>query len=219
VNIAAPRIAPVKANVRSSADLRSRIADADHDSGRSRDLPAQLRTFWEDLDLPHGWRAEIIEESVFLTPPAANIHNSVAALLHEQLVLAKQDECAVHQMQAIEFTPTGDVYIPDLLVYPREKTPPDGNTVPADHALLVVEITSKPTASRDRERKMSGYADGAIPLYLLVDPLDPHGPHVTLYSKPEGGAYQSMMWMAYGEVITLPEPFDLKIDTGEFPRK
>jgi Uma2 family endonuclease len=135
------------------------------------------------------------------------------------LVLAKPGESAVHQTQAIEFTPTGDVYIPDLLVYPREQNPVDGATVLADRALLVVEITSTPTADRDRTRKMSGYASGAVPLYLLIDPLDQHGPPVTLYSKPEDGVYQNMTWMACGEVITLPEPFDLKIDTGQFPRK
>lgn len=178
----------------------------------------QLKGYWEDLDVPRGWRAEILEGRVVVTPPPANIHNSVAALLHEQLVLAKPAGCAVHQIQAMELAPDRDVYVPDLLVYPHEKTSAGGNTVAAEHALLVVEITSRPTAEHDRELKMSGYANAAVPLYLLIDPLDPHGPHVTLYSKPENGVYQSMVWAAYGEVITLPEPFELKIDTGQFPR-
>ena len=180
---------------------------------------ALLRTFWEDLDVPHGWRAEILEGTIVVTPPPANMHNSVAAILNELLVLAKPAGCMVHQTQAIELASTGDVYIPDLLVYPSEKMPPDGNTAPAEHALLVIEITSPSNADHDRKRKLWGHAHGPVPIYLLVDRLDADGPHVTLYAKPENGVYQSSMRVPYGEAIMLPEPFELKIDTGEFPGK
>lgn len=183
------------------------------------DLHAQLRTAWEELDVREGWRAEIVKGTIVVTPSPANIHNSVAAILTEQLVHAKPAECLVHQTQAIELASTGDLYIPDLLVYPREKTPEDGNTVPAEHALLVVGITSPSNADQDRKRKLWGYAHGPVPLYLLVDPHASDGPHVTLYSTPDAGVYQNSTRVRYGEVITLPEPFDLKIDTGRFSRK
>lgn len=183
------------------------------------DPHAQLKTFWEELDISHGWRAEILEGTVVVTPPPANIHNTVAALLNEQLVLAKPTGCAVHQTQAIELASTGDLYIPDLLVYPHEKTPADGYTVPAEHALLVVEITSPSNADHDRNRKLWGYAHGLVPLYLLIDPHASDGPHVALFSKPDKGIYLSMTRVPYGDPITLPEPFELKIDTGLFPRK
>ena len=183
------------------------------------DPHAQLQTVWEELDLPEGWRAEILEGTIVVTPSPANIHNSVAAILNELLVLAKPVDCAVHQTQAIELASTGDLYIPDLLVYPREKMPADGYTAPAEYALLVVEITSPSNANHDRMRKLWGYAHGLVPLYLLIDRLDPDGPHVTLYSAPEAGVYQNSTRVRYGEVITLPEPFELKIDTGQFPRK
>ena len=183
------------------------------------DPHAQLQAVWEELNIPEGWRAEILEGTIVVSPSPANIHNSVAAMLTELLVLAKPLDCAVHQTQAIELASTGDLYIPDLLVYPREKMPADGYTGPAEHALLVVEITSPSNANHDRKRKLWGYAHGPVPLYLLVDRLDPDGPHVMLYAKPENGVYQSMTRVPYGEAITLPEPFDLKINTGEFPRK
>lgn len=182
------------------------------------DPHAQLRAYWDDLDVPHGWRAEILKGTVVVTPPPVNIHNSIADLLQEQLVLAKKPDWGVHQTQAIEVEPTGDLYIPDLLVYPREELPADGYTAPAGHALLVVEITSPSNADHDRKRKLWGYAHGRVPLYLLVDRIDPEGPHVTLYSLPENGIYQSSTRVPFGEPLTLPEPFNLKIDTGRFPR-
>lgn len=180
---------------------------------------AQLYPDWEELDLPEGWRAEILEGNIVVAPPPANIHNSVAEVLHRILVRATPDALAIHQTQAVELGATGDIYIPDLLVYPREKTPTEGCTVPAEHALLAVEITSPSNANNDRKRKLWGYAHGPVPIYLLIDPHAADGPHVTLYSTPESGAYQDMKRVPYGGAITLPEPFDLKIDTGQFPRK
>jgi Uma2 family endonuclease len=181
------------------------------------DPHAQLKAVWEELDAPQGCRAEILEGTVVVAPPPANIHNSVADLLHEQLVLAKRPNWGIHQTQAVELASTGDVYIPDLLVYPREDLPETGVTAPAEHALLVVEITSPSNADHDRKRKLWGYAHGPVPLYLLVDRHAADGPHVTLYSRPENGAYQNMTRVPFGDTITLPEPFELKIDTGTFP--
>lgn len=180
---------------------------------------AQVRALWEELDTPPGCRAEILEGTVVVAPPPANMHNSVAAKLNRVLARAMPEDWDIHQTQAVEFASTGDIYIPDLMVYRAESLPAEGNVAPPEHALLVVEITSPSNADHDRKRKLWGYAHGPVPLYLLVDPHAKDGPHVTLYSRPDAGVYQNVTRVPYGEVITLPEPFDLKIDTGQFPRK
>jgi Uma2 family endonuclease len=182
------------------------------------DPRAQLQTFWEELDIPHGWHAEILEGTVVVTPPPAIGHNTIAAILHKRLHGLDSDDWIVFQNQAIQLMSTGDVYVPDLLVYPEHKLPREGVATPAEHALLVVEVTSPSNANHDRKRKLWGYAHGPVPLYLLVDRHVKDGPHVTLYSKPEQGAYQHMVRAPFGDTITLPEPFDLKIDTSRFPR-
>lgn len=184
------------------------------------DPHAQLRTFWEELDLPEGWRAEILEGTIVVTPYPAIKHNRVASALSRALGRAIPDDWEMYQTQAVLIAPTGDIYIPDLVIYPAESLPADAKelVIPVERALLVVEITSPSNANNDRERKLRGYAHGFAPLYLLVDAHASDGPHVALYSKPENGIYQSMTRVPYGEVITLPEPFDLKIDTGQFPR-
>jgi Uma2 family endonuclease len=179
---------------------------------------AQLQAIWEELDAPLGCRAEILEGTIVVAPPPANIHNTVAAALNRLLVRSIPDHWDVHQTQALQIGSTGDIYIPDLLVFPREDIPDSGTTAPAEHALLVVEITSPSNADHDRKQKLWGYAHGPVPLYLLVDRHAKDGPHVTLYSRPESGEYQNTGRVPYGETITLPEPFDLKIDTGLFLR-
>jgi Uma2 family endonuclease len=181
----------------------------------------QLRAFWEELDIPHGWRAEILEGTIVVSPAPANRHNLVASMLHEQFILHfhNQHSWRVFQTQAVELRATGDVYIPDLVVYPQEKHPIDGVVTPAEHALLVVEITSPSNAEHDRKRKVWGYAHGPVPLYLLVDPHASDGPQVMLYSRPKDGTYQTVEQVSYGEEIRLPAPFDLTVDTSIFPTK
>lgn len=183
------------------------------------DPHAQVRALWEELDAPPGCRAEILEGTVVVAPPPANIHNKAASRLTRVLARTIPDDWEIFQTQAIEIGSTGDIYIPDLAVYRPQDVPAEGITAPPDRALLVVEITSPSNADHDRKRKLWGYAHGPVPIYLLVDPHAADGPHVTLYCRPEAGEYQEKTRVPYGESLTLPEPFDLKIDTGQFPRK
>ncbi|MEU1701653.1 hypothetical protein ACPCC5_10000 [Streptomyces pseudogriseolus] len=81
-----------------------------------------------------------------------------------------------------------------------------------------VEITSKATASRDRTAKPAACAMGSVPLYLLIDGRAPGGPAFTLHGAPENGVYRVLESGRFGEPIKLPAPFDLVIDTGEFPQ-
>ena len=53
---------------------------------------------------------------------------------------------------------------------------------------------------------------------LLVDPWDVDGPAVTLYAEPVDGEYRSTKRVPCGRVIALPAPFDIALDTADFPR-
>ena len=183
------------------------------------DLRAQLRTAWEELDVREGWRAEIVKGTIVVTPPPVIIHNRAASRLIRILARAIPDEWEIYPEVGVQIGSTGDLYIPDLTVCPPGIESAEDKVMLAEHALLVVEITSPSNADQDRKRKLWGYAHGPVPLYLLVDPHASDGPHVTLYSTPDAGVYQNSTRVRYGEVITLPEPFDLKLDTGQFPRK
>ncbi|WPP31686.1 hypothetical protein [Streptomyces sp. CL7] len=67
------------------------------------------------------------------------------------------------------------------------------------------------------EVKVHSYAVAGVPFYLLLDGLAPDGARCTLYGAPEKGAYRVLSRVAFGEPIALPVPFDLVIDTAEFP--
>lgn len=80
-----------------------------------------------------------------------------------------------------------------------------------------MEITSKSNASNDRIKKAAGYAQAGVPLYLLIDNWAPGGPTITLFGEPTGDVYRVLRAGKFGDQIELPEPFDLSLDTGEFP--
>ncbi|WP_369778486.1 Uma2 family endonuclease [Streptomyces sp. R33] len=123
---------------------------------------------------------------------------------------------------------------PDLALYPEQglkveqyragRARPDGSLAPkgsfagksewADpaHVLLVVEVTSHDadTDRRDRNEKRDGYAAANIPVYLLID-RERHS--LTVYSEPADGRYGNDPAFAYGEMIEIPAPVGITLDT------
>lgn len=186
--------------------------DAPHGQGWD-----ELVHIWEGTDAPEGCKVEIIEEIVTVSPPPSNDHNFTAERLQSLLYPSIPDECGIYQTQGVALAGGGGLYVPDLMVVPREAVAGRGNVVPADDVLLVVEITSRGNANHDRIVKAHGYAKARIPLYLLLDPWHSGRPTATLYGEPEAGTYRVLDSVEYGGKLTLPDPFGLDIDTGEFP--
>lgn len=184
------------------------------------DWPTLLHT-WQRLDLPEGWQAEITEWGITMTPPLRYAHNCVADLINRALVPVVPEHWGIFQTQGIAVAAPDRLYIPDILVVSRTDladlaAAEDALPVPADRALLVVEITSPSNASHDRRSKLFGYAHGGVPLYLLVDPCHPKGKRCTVYSEPKDGDYQRSVTSPFGEPVRLPAPFDLELDTSTF---
>lgn len=179
---------------------------------------------WEGLDLPEGWRAEIIEGDIKIMTPPSFEHAHIVTLIHKWLVLechrkgSGVDGAEVYQNIGVRIPLRSGLYIPDLMVLP-ESVLSSGPEQMVNDAILVVEVTSKNTAKKDRKPKLWGYAHAEIPLYLLVDRWDPDSgrSEATLFSDPENGRYTSSVKVPFGKEIHLPAPFDSTLDTGEFP--
>lgn len=56
---------------------------------------------WQGLDVPEGWRAEIIEESLVMTAPPRHSHNLIVDLVHRELVAAIPQEWAIFQTAGV----------------------------------------------------------------------------------------------------------------------
>ncbi|MEV0442536.1 Uma2 family endonuclease [Streptomyces spectabilis] len=194
---------------------------AGHDTAPDRRSWDYLLRAWRELDVPEGWHAEIDEGQIVLVPPPHRHHNEIADVLQRSLYRALPDELGVYQTLGIHITPLGKLYVPDLVVAPREVVvdvdPDSTDPLDAAEALLVVEITSQSNAKVDRVKKLWAYAHAPVPVYVLVDRFDEHGPTVTLFSEPQNGAYKHAERVPFGERFAFPEPLGAAVDTAAFP--
>ncbi|MFF9284925.1 Uma2 family endonuclease [Streptomyces griseosporeus] len=109
--------------------------------------------------------------------------------------------------------------------YRRGRVRPDGVLAPfgfpkghgdwseAEGVLMAVEVTSydSDTHQRDRVEKPCAYAAAGIPVYLLIDRDDGT---VTVFSDPEDGRYRLQLNKPFGDLVALPEPVGIALDTA-----
>ncbi|MFD0316920.1 Uma2 family endonuclease [Streptomyces flavalbus] len=176
-----------------------------------------LVRFREEMEWPEGSKVEIIEGIITASPSPATRHNLIADRLQRRLYSVIPDDWGIFQTLSIAVPSRLGMFIPDLVVAPVALCDQAENHVPASLAELVVEITSKSNARHDRISKPAAYAAAGIPLYLLIDRWAPEGATATLYGDPKDDVYRPLSTAKFGEPIKLPAPFDLVIDTSEFP--
>lgn len=179
----------------------------------------ELVEAWQNLRLPSkGWRAEIIEGAIVMSPPPGKPHNKINSIVLKALARVVPDEWDLATAQGIFIPASRETYVPDLAVIPRKvlDAGAPGDPVVADQVLLAVEITSRSNARTDRETKLNGYALGGVPLYLLIDRFSAEGPSISLYSDPQSEGYQELWRAPFGKVVKLPEPFNLMLSTTDF---
>lgn len=171
------------------------------------------------LDTPEGFRAELIEGEIVVTPPPDGNHEICISKIVRQVMKRARVE--------MDFSGNKGLKLPSGGLSPKTHAIPDGTFAPVELGLfydaepwmpcgdgiaLVVEVTST-RPQRDREGKRRCYAVGGIPLYLLVDR---GASSLTLFSAPEGGDYRQLSTVPFGKPLTLPEPFAFDLETTDF---
>jgi len=170
------------------------------------------------LDTPEGFRAELIEGEIVVTPPPDGDHEDYISLIVSQVIRRSRTDIQFSGHKGLRLKSGGgcpkDHAIPDGTFAPEELRLYRGAEpwMPCDGVAMVLEVTSsKPRI--DREAKRRCYARGGIPLYLLVD-RDVSS--ITLFSDPERDDYRQHCTLPFGKPLALPEPFAFELDTTDF---
>lgn len=172
------------------------------------------------LDTPEGFRAELIDGEIVVTPPPLGDHERCIGKIIRQVIRysATELECSGNKglkVPGIDGHPDNHV-IPDITVVSVESDPFRGaaSWMPAenDAIVMVVEVTSS-RPIRDRKAKRTGYARAGIAFYLLVDREEEA---VTLFSGPDGKDYRHTDQVPFGKSLPLPGPFEIELDTSGF---
>ncbi|WP_322501340.1 Uma2 family endonuclease [Streptomyces rochei] len=173
---------------------------------------------WRQTEAPRGCKVEIVEGLITVAPLSSVAHNGVAGRVQRRLHDVVPEEWGVYQRLPLAVPGGLGLFESDLAVVPEALLRAgDEQLILASKAELVGEIVSAATATNDRIHKLAGYAQAGVPLYLLIDSLAPGGPTVTLYGEPKGDVYRVLSAAEFGDPLRLPAPFDLTIDTSEFP--
>ncbi|MFJ3619911.1 Uma2 family endonuclease [Streptomyces iakyrus] len=169
------------------------------------------------LDTPEGFRAELIEGEIVVTPPPDGDHEDYIGLIVNQVIRRSQTDMQFSGNKGLKLRRGGEC--------PKDHVVPDGtfapmglrlyrgaeSWMPCDGVAMVMEVTStKPQA--DREAKRRCYARAGIPLYLLVDR---DTAQVTVFSEPKDDDYREHCARPFGKSVTLPEPFAFDLDTAD----
>ncbi|MFD5481891.1 Uma2 family endonuclease [Streptomyces hawaiiensis] len=169
------------------------------------------------LDTPEGFRAELIEGEIVVTPPPDGGHEDYIGLIVNQVIRRSRTDMQFSGNKGLKLRRGGecpkDHVVPDGTFAPMELRLYRGadSWMPCDGVAMVMEVTpTKPQA--DREAKRRCYARAGIPLYLLVDR---DTAQVTVFSEPKEDDYREHCARPFGKSITLPEPFAFDLDTTD----
>lgn len=167
-----------------------------------------LPTLAENLALPDGYRTEIIEGSLVVSPTPSFRHADIISTLQEALIRADLPDMRSLQMVTFHIPGSEDRYVPDLAVVPTAVARSEVWLRSAEDLELAVEVVSPSSALHDWKAKTKGYARAGVPLYLVIDPRKSE---IALFSEPEGGKYQTVERAVPGASVHLGAPFDLDI--------
>ncbi|MEW1901770.1 Uma2 family endonuclease [Streptomyces sp. NPDC086147] len=181
---------------------------------------------------PEGARVELIEGEICVSPLGDGQHAEVMAELCDRLTdrerrlgcytgiglkapgaSAEPAEPAEPDRSDRRAGPIGDRILPDLVLAPRGSFKNELVWQSPDPVLLVAEVTSSSTASRDRVQKIRAYARAGIPLYLLIDR---EAGEAVVCSGPTGDDYDHKSVHRLGTPVPIPAPLDFTLDTAEF---
>lgn len=180
----------------------------------SAELPAMagadLLAVFRDLAVPEGYRVELIEGEIVVSPPPDGDHEDIVAVINKRIVRGSAADVYVSGTVGL-IMPLGR-FIPDSVVGAEGLFRGRGHWSPPEGVLLVVEVTSL-HPERDREAKRRGYAAAGISRYLLIDRT---AGEAVLYSEPREGDYRADVRVPFGKPLDLPDPFGFTLDTTPF---
>lgn len=165
---------------------------------------------------PEGWRVELIEGDIHVTPPANGEHEEIVSEVSGQLPPSRKKQ-GLRIFTGIGLNVPGGSMSghvePDIVIAPKGSFANEEYYHDPAKVLLVGEVTSRSTAENDRAKKILGYARAGIPVCLLIDRL---AAEILVYSQPEGDLYTRKVAYEFSETIPLPEPLGFDLDASEF---
>ncbi|MER6946168.1 Uma2 family endonuclease [Nonomuraea sp. NPDC000554] len=195
--------------------IRQQATESERTSDRK--TPHTARDLFDALPPLPGFRAEVIEGKLIVSPLGTPEHVWVAADLHDALLPLRKERGWRGAPGGTNVCIEGsrDSLVPDYVLSPPDCPRWGTLELKSSGVLMVAEVVSPSSMHTDHHEKRRIYAQGGVPVYLLIDPRPKH-PTVTVFSHLDDGAYQTRTSVAMGTPLLLPHPVDFELDTSIF---
>jgi len=140
-------------------------------------------------------RHQLIDGQVVEMPGGSERHDLIAQALYERIIGGTRAAgCRTFLGQRLLRVSATEAYYPDLMVLAERRAHNHYEAWP----VLVVEVLSRSTASRDRRKKAAAYRSLAtVEMYLLVNQTLRH---IDVFSRDEAGDWQ-LRTLGPGDVL------------------
>ena len=157
---------------------------------------------------------ELIGGELVVSPTPDLRHSDAIDELTDLLTEVKRlHRWRIHTNATIHISATRERLMPDLAVAPRDAARFSAWELISASVLLAAEMVSPSSQRRARAEKPRAYAQGGVPLYLLIDKFA-SPPAVTLFSEPGDNGYGRRQTATAGRSLELPEPFGITVDAA-----
>jgi Uma2 family endonuclease len=172
------------------------------DSGRSW-------TFEDLLELSDdGFRYEIIDGSLLVTPPPGVGHQRIVTELVVALSTAAPPKLLVLAGAGVAKMQGETTYFePDVVVVDRDAAPDGDNKLNPQFVRLVIEVVSPSSERIDNVLKRDAYARMGLPHYWIVTPQD----RLTAYDLRAGSYARSAEMTGADSSVEIDRPFPMVI--------
>jgi Uma2 family endonuclease len=166
----------------------------------------------EHMPAPEGFKVEIVEGTVYMSPQRS-VHWDLIACVYEEL-RTKHPRKRLKSDVRIDFPGHLNGFCPDLVLLKEGAQEDSKGRWDYRDIEFVLEVISKGTGPNDYGPKKAVYAEAGVPVYLVVDPFTTR---CRLFTHPHGRDYKSELTVVFGEPIKLEDtPVGLTISTEEF---
>jgi Uma2 family endonuclease len=168
-----------------------------------------------------GWRAELIDGEISLTPPPLPDHERIITDTIKQIVIEEHTRhlditfwaggSGLRLGLGVGVKPDIIITGQDAFAEPVEYSNPAGEPI---H--LVVEVTSSSTRAKDYGEKMRAYAAAKIPNYLIIDRQEGICRLYCLDDTTKAAYGPPTAIAPFGKPLGLPAPLGFELDTTRF---
>jgi Uma2 family endonuclease len=183
-------------------------------NGTEPDSFEDLLDTLDELDVPDGYKAEIIRGNIVVSPWSKGYYHRVMHLVCKQLEPHLPAEHFISYGPFLYVFPGDErAYGPDIHVAPERVFETTSNRLDGEALSFVAELTSSSTRDDDLTDKVLTYGKAGVPVYLLLDMQEEQA---TVFSMPSAKGYEARCSKPFGEKLPIPQPFDCVLDTTEF---